>query len=126
MRSISWQNPGFHGSLKLLPKALAMRAFKATTTRGFGLRFALPAVLIVIGTLAAVVLSLAEITSRAERVEGARLSRAAQAAIAGFIERVGDAHEHCARADLTKAAPGRTGAGFLASATAKGTLFDTA
>src|SRR5438105_2946042 len=103
-----------------------MRAFQATTTRSFGLRVALPAVLILLGTLAAVVLSLTEITERAERLEDARLARAAQAAVGAFVDRVGDAQEHYARADMADAALGETAAGFIAAATSKGTLFDTA
>lgn len=103
-----------------------MRAFQATTTRRFGLRVALPTVLILVGTLAAVVLSLTEITQRAERMEEARVRRAAQAVIAAFVDGVGQVHEHYARVDLAEAALGETTTGFLAAATRNGTLFDTA
>src|SRR5258707_11312 len=104
-----------------------MRPIPATT-RSFGIRVALPAGIILLGTLVAVVVSLSEITKRTNRIEEARISRAADAAIGEFVDRVGNAHENYARSPVAgrSLADTEVVAGLLAAATASGALFDTA
>jgi diguanylate cyclase (GGDEF)-like protein len=98
------------------------------TTRSFGFRVALPAGLILLGTLMAVAVSLTEITARTGRMEEARISHAADAAIGEFVDRLGDAHENYARSAIAgrSLADSDVTAGLLAAATWGGTLFDTA
>src|SRR5262249_38253407 len=109
------------------PWLWAMRPFQETT-RSFGFRVALPSGLILLGTVVAVVVSLAEVSQRADRLEEARIGRAAEAAIAAFVEHVGQAHEAYARAAVAgdSLADVDVASGLMVAATRSGAMFDTA
>ena len=107
-----------------------MPTFNPTTVR-LGLRIALPAMAILIGTIATVVISLNRMAGEVDNVEKTLTMRAAAAAVQSVINRIGlSLNDYAEWDDAVRNLYGQVDPGFFfenfEAATEWGVLFDTA
>ena len=107
-----------------------MRLIDSTTKR-FGLRIVLPAILILAGTFATVIVSLQEMAGGVNHIEGDLTARSAHAAVESFLRRIGDSNnDYASWDDAVRNLYGTVNTNFVAenfqSSTATSVFFDTA
>src|SRR5437588_4424552 len=105
--------------------------FHRPSTIQFGLRIALPAVLVLIGTIATVLVSLGEMADEVNRIEERLTTRSAEAAVQSLVRRLGDSHDDYAKwDDAVRKLYGTVDQTFVqenfVSSTASPVFFDTA
>src|SRR5436305_14092968 len=101
------------------------------STSQFGLRIALPAFLVLIGTIATVLFSLHEMADEVNRIQERLTTRSAEAAVQSFVRRLGESHDDYADwDDAVRNLYGTIDQSFVkenfVSSTATATFFDTA
>jgi diguanylate cyclase (GGDEF)-like protein len=100
------------------------------TTRKFGFRVALPATLVLVGTLATVIFSLSRMADQTNRIEDELTRRSVGAAVQTFVRRVGESHGDYAQwDDAVRSLYGTVDQDFVrqnfVASTATPTFFDT-
>jgi diguanylate cyclase (GGDEF)-like protein len=96
----------------------------------FGLRIALPAFLVLIGTIATVLVSLREMADEVNRIQERLTTRSAEAAVQSFVRRLGESHDDYADwDDAVRNLYGTVDKAFVSenfvSSTATANFFDT-